>query len=147
LLNGSGQVVGETQPFAVNLGNSPTINFTVTVTNLNAIPAAMQASLSFIDRRGNRSVGRVADFSGGDPGGPTLSNASYNGSKLLIKGAGFANQLLIEINGEVVGIFPSAGANKIKIKGNPNLLNLQSGPNRLRIYNGSAQSNLFVLNL
>ena len=147
LLNGSGQVVGKTQPFAVNLGSSPTINFTVTVTNLNEIPAAMQASLSFIDRRGNRSVARVADFSGGEAGGPTLSNASYNGSKLSIKGASFANQLLIEINGEVVGIFPSATDKKLKVKGNPSQLNLQSGPNRLRIYNGSAQSNLFVLNL
>ena len=147
LLNGSGQVVGETQPFAVNLGNSPTINFTVTVTNLNAIPAAMQAALTFIDRRGNRSPSRVADFSGADSAGFTVSSGSYNGSKLTIKGAGFSSQLLIEINGEVVGIFPSATVKKLKVKGDPNQLNLQSGPNRLRIYNGSTRSNLFVLNL
>lgn len=147
LLNASGQVVGETEPFAVNLGNSPTINFTLTITNLNSIPAAMQASLTFIDRRGNRSPGRVADFSGADSGGPTVSNVSYSGSKLAIKGSGFSSQLLIEINGEVVGIVPSASGKKIKVKGNSNQLNLQSGPNRLRIYNGSTRSNLFVLNL
>lgn len=145
LLDSSGQAVAQTNPFPVNFGSSTTVNFTLTVTNLNAIPAAMQASLVFIDRQGNRSAAKVADFSQGDSGGATVMNASYNGSKLIIKGAGFSAQVLIEINGQVIGINPSASERKVKVKGDPTRLKLRAGPNRLRVYNGSLRSNLFVL--
>ena len=145
LLDGSGQVVGQTAPFAVNFGSSTTVNFTVTVNNLNALPAAIRSALNFIDRRGNRSAPVVADFSSADPGGPVVSNASYNGRQLNIKGAGFSAQVLIEINGEVVAISPSSSERKIKVKGDPTRLNLRAGPNRLRVTNGSSRSNLFVL--
>jgi hypothetical protein len=144
LLDGAGQVVGQTAPFAVNFGDSTTVNFNLTVNNLNAIPAALIASLTFIDRRGNRSAAQTADFSSGDAGGPAVSNAFYNGTKLTIKGAGFSVQVLIEINGKVVGINPSSSDRKIKVKGDSNRLNLRTGPNRLRVLNGTSRSNLFV---
>jgi hypothetical protein len=147
LLDGVGQVVGHTDPFAVSFGSSTTIAFSLTVNNLNAIPAAVRASLTFIDRRGNRSAVKTADFSNGDAGGPTLSNASYQGNKLIIKGGGFANQVLIEINGRVVSIIPSASDKKVKIKGTLTGLNLRSGANRLRVLNGDLRSNIFLLNL
>jgi hypothetical protein len=105
------------------------------------------ATVTFIDRGGHRSVPQTADFRDGDPGGPTVSGASYTGSKLNIKGAGFSAQLLIEINGRVVGIYSSTSDRKVKIKGNPNRLGLHSGPNRLRVLNGNSRSNLFVLEL
>src|SRR6185369_7696464 len=103
------------------------VNFTLTVSNLNSLPAAVKASVILIDRRGNRSAPVVADFGKSDAGGPTLSNASYNGSKLVIKGADFSTQLLVEINGQVIGIFPSATDRKLKVKGNTSRLNLRSG--------------------
>jgi hypothetical protein len=146
LLDSSGQVIGQTNPFPVNFGSSTTVNFTLTISNLNALPAAMQASLIFIDRRSNVSAAKVADFSNGDPGGATVSNAGYNGAKLVIKGAGFSAQVLIEINGKVIGLSPSASDRKVKVKGDSNRLNLRSGPNRLRVHNGSLRSNLFVVN-
>jgi hypothetical protein len=113
---------------------------------LNAVPAAMLASLSLFDSRGNRSTAATADFSGRDSGGPTVSIASYTGSKLVIKGSGFASQLLIEINGQVVAILQSPNSRKLKLKRDPARLNLRSGPNRLRLYDGDLRSNLFVLN-
>lgn len=144
LLDGSGQVAGQTAPFAVNFGSSTMVTFSLTVSNLNTIPAAVMASLTFIDRQGNRSAPETADFSNGDAGGPTVSNASYNGSKLVIRGAGFSAQVLIEINGRVVAI--TQGAKKMKVKGDQTRLNLRGGPNRLRVMNGNSRSNLFVLN-
>lgn len=145
LLDASGEVVGRTDPFAVNFGSSTTVDFTLTINNMSAIPAALMATVVFIDRRGNRSAPQTADFSHGDSGGPTVSNASYNGNKLNIKGAGFSAQVLIEINGLVVGIYQSSSARKIKVKGNPGRLNLLAGPNRLRVLSGNSRSNLFVL--
>jgi hypothetical protein len=145
LFDGSGQVVGQTSPFNVNFGNSTSINFTLTISNLNTLPAAVKASVILIDRRGNRSAPVVADFGRADAGGPTLTSASYNGSKLVIKGADFSAQVLVEINGQVIGIFPSATDRKAKVKGDPNRLHLRPGPNRLRVSAGSTRSNLFVL--
>ncbi|HYV03162.1 MAG TPA: NF038122 family metalloprotease [Blastocatellia bacterium] len=145
LLDGSGQVVGRTEPFPVNFGSSTSVNFTLTISGMNSIPAALMASVIFIDRRGNRSAPETADFSRGDSGGPTVSDASYNGKKLNIKGRGFSAQVLIEINGLVAGIYQSSSDRKIKIKGNPGRLNLHAGPNRLRVFNGNSRSNFFVL--
>jgi hypothetical protein len=146
LLDQAGQVVGQTAPFDVSFGSSTAINFTLTVNNIKSVPAAMQVSLTLIDRRGNRSAAKTADFSGGDQGGATLSNASYNGSKLTIKGGGFANQVLLEVNGRVVSLSQSSGNRKLKVKGDSSRLNLRAGPNRLRVFNGNLRSNLFVLN-
>jgi len=145
LLDGSGEVVGQTAPFSVNFGTSTSTNFTLTVSNMSAIPAAVMATVVFIDRSGNHSAPQTADFSQGDSGGPAVSAVSYNGNKLIIKGSGFSAQLLIEINGSAVGIYQSSTDRKIKVKGNPSRLNLRAGPNRLRVLNGYSRSNLFVL--
>ncbi|HZM86576.1 MAG TPA: NF038122 family metalloprotease [Blastocatellia bacterium] len=147
LLDGSGEVVGQTAPFSVNFGTSTTTNFTLTVSNMSAIPAAVMATVVFIDRSGNHSAPQTADFSQGDSGGPTVSGGSYNSNKLIIKGSGFSAQVLIEINGVVVGIYQSSTERKIKVKGNPSRLNLRAGPNRVRVLNGNSRSNLFVLDL
>ncbi|MFY9574879.1 MAG: pre-peptidase C-terminal domain-containing protein, partial [Blastocatellia bacterium] len=147
LFNSGGEKVGQTDPFPVSFGNLTTINFTVKIDNLNAIPAARLTSLIFLDRRGNRSNAMTADFGKSDPGGPTLANVSYNGSKMTIKGSSLGGQLQIEINGEVVVAGFSSAGNKVKLKGAPSSLNLLAGPNRVRVINGTLRSNLFVLNL
>ena len=147
LLDGSGQVVGGTQPFAVNLGSSPTVEFSLKITNLNAFPAAVMATVTFIDRGGHRSAPQTTNFSGGDSGGPRVSGASYVNNRLTIKGASFSAQVVVEINGRVVGIYASATDRKLKVKGDPNRLGLHAGPNRLRVLNGNLRSNLFVLEL
>jgi hypothetical protein len=144
LLDSAGGKVGATDPFPVTFGNLTTISFTLEISNLNSLPAAMLASLSFIDRRGNRSPAVTGDFSKADAGGSTIKAVGYNGSKMTIKGTGLAGQVEIEINGEVVFNDFSATGGKVKIKGAPNRLNIRSGFNRLRLYNGGARSNLVV---
>ncbi len=146
LFDSDGKKVGQTPPFAVNFGGLSTVSFTLKITNLNAIPAAMQASLSFFDSQGNHSNSLTADFSQADPGGPNLKNASYDGTRLVIKGAGFSNQVSVEINGQVVGIVPSTSSKKVKVKGDMTRLHLRPGPNRLQVSNGFLRSNLLVLN-
>ena len=144
LFNRGGAKVGETDPFPVSFGNQPTIDFSLEIDNLNAIPAAELTSLSFIDRRGNRSAPVTADFGEADNGGPSLKVVSYSGSKLTIKGADLAGDLQIEINGRVVVEGFNGAVKKIKVKGSPNTLNLRSGSNRVRVSNGNSRSNLLV---
>jgi len=145
LFDGAGQKVGQTEPFQVSFGSSTTVNFRLSVTNLNSLPAAMLTSLTFFDRAGNRSTAATADFSNSDSGGPTIGSATLNGNKLVIKGSNLAGQLQIEINGQVVVTGFSDTDRKLKVKGDSSRLNLRAGPNRLRIINGSLRSNLFVL--
>jgi hypothetical protein len=145
LFDAAREKVAQTDPFAVSFGGQTSVNFNLIVTNLNAIPGAMLASLTFFDRNGNRSSPAMAAFSTGDPGAPTLNAASYNGNKLVLKGASLGGILQIEINGQVVGQSFGATGKKLKVRGNPARLNLNPGPNRLRIINGSLRSNLLVL--
>ena len=144
LLNGGGERVGGTDQFPVNLGNMASISFTLEISNLNAIPAALMASLSFIDRRGNRSSAVIADFSNADAGGSILKSVNYNGSKMVLKGEGLSGEIEIEINGEVVVAGFSSSDKKLKIKGSPNGLNIRGGLNRMRLYRGGSRSNLVV---
>ena len=146
LFNRAGVKVGETSPFPVSFGNLTTISFTLEFDNLSAIPAAELASLSFVDRRGNRSNPLTADFGGADEDGPTLNAVTYNGSKMTIKGTDLAGQLQIEINGQLVATGISASVRKVKVRGNPNNLNLRSGLNRVRVINGDSRSNLLIFN-
>ena len=144
LLNNAGEKVGATDPFPVTFGSQTTITFTLEISNLNSLPAATQASVNFIDRRGNRSPSVMADFGKADDGGPTIKAVGYNGSKMTIKGTGLAGQVEIEINGEVVFNDFSVSGGKLKIKGPPTRLNVRSGLNRMRLYNGGSRSNLVV---
>ena len=146
LLDAAGQVVAKTPPFAVDFASVTTSNFKLTVSNLSAFPMAVRASLTVIDRKGNHSAARTADFSRDDAGRPTISSASYNGNKLIIKGNGFANQVVIEINGRVVSLSPSIDNRKLKVKGSPDHFNLHTGSNLVQVLNGNLRSNLFVLN-
>jgi hypothetical protein len=86
-----------------------------------------------------------------DEGAPNISKATYNGSTLTIKGKGITGELQLEINFETVApplkIKPKSNGKKAKIKGKQEELNLQSGPNQVRIIKDGLRSNVALLNL
>ncbi|HMG33116.1 MAG TPA: NF038122 family metalloprotease [Blastocatellia bacterium] len=72
----------------------------------------------------------------GDPGGPTLKSANYDGVTLSIKGSGFAGTLQLEVNDSPAApkkIKVKGGGNKLKISGSQTQLNIHSGENRVRV--------------
>jgi hypothetical protein len=110
----------------------------------------MQAQLTLIDTYDNKSKGMVTDFSGGDKGGPSLKSVSYKKELLTIKGKRFGEQPLIEINGTIITPatgFDAQSSKKLSLEGQPNALNLRSGPNRVRILSDGKHSNIFVLEM
>ena len=144
LFDGAGQQVAQTAPFAVNVGTSTEVSFYLTITNLRSFPTAVQASLTLTDRQDQTSQPLVTDFSQGDPGGPVLSSAFFSGSKLKIKGKGLGGILEIEINGRIVASGVNVANKKVIVKGGAASLNLQSGPNRIRVRKGQLWSNIFT---
>jgi hypothetical protein len=144
LLDGAGQLVAETPTFPVNVGTSTEVNFLLTVTNLKSFPTVLQASLTLTDGNGQISQPAAADFSQAVPGGPVVSNVTYNGSKLKLKGRGLSGDLQVEINGLIVASGTSLLNKKVIVKGNSAFLNLRSGPNRVRVRNGQLWSNIFI---
>src|SRR5262249_33567586 len=71
----------------------------------------------------------------GSPGGPTINSASYNGSKLKIKGQGFTGTIQLEINGQIVdppsGIAVNPNGKKLQAKAPATTLNLHVGSNAI----------------
>lgn len=153
LFSGSGQTLGNTNPFDLEgAEGQDTFSFQVQVSGLNQFPTAALAGLVLIDRAGNRSARATADFSQPDPGGPIVRSAFYNPPEgpLVIKGDGFpGSQLQIEINGVIVAppqpIKVKGGGVKLKIPGTAGQLNLRSGPNRVRVIRGGLFSNIFIM--
>lgn len=152
ILNSAGAIIGDSQPFNYDFGTSAVSSFTIGVTHLNNYPQAVRASLTIVDSQGNRSEAMSADFSQADAGGPNIKNVSYDsdGGVLTIKGAGFADQLQLEVNGVVVAPplrIKIKGGVKLKISGSFGSLNLRNGANRVVIVNGGLRSNIFVMGL
>ncbi|PYP88564.1 MAG: hypothetical protein DMF61_05095 [Blastocatellia bacterium AA13] len=120
-----------------------------TIRGLSAAPTAQRLSAVLIDRSGHRSAEALIDFGIGDPGAVSLTNASFNGSKLTMKVNGSASSFQLEVNGRIVAppanlmIKPSGV--KLLAKGSMSQLNLQSGPNRIRLKNENGWSNIFIL--
>jgi hypothetical protein len=82
------------------------------------------------------------------PDAPAITNVSFSGKKLVIKGSGFSAQMTILING--LAVSPPNGINlissgKLKIKAGRSLLNLQSGANQIQIATNGVTSNAFTL--
>ena len=147
LLDSSGAVVNRLNSISVSFGTSQTVNFSLQVNGISAFPQAVMASLILVDAQGISSPAATADFSHGDPGAPTLTSASYDGSVLLIKGSGFAAPVTVEVNGTVVSPPLKAkvkGDTKIKMAGAPTDVNVKSGFNRLRVTENNERSNLLV---
>jgi hypothetical protein len=145
LLDGAGQLVAETPRFPVSVGTSTEVSFLLAVTNLKSFPTVVQASLTLTDGEGQTGQAVSTDFSQADPEGPVVSNVTYNGSKLRIKGRGLGGDLQIEINGRIVASGTSVLNKKVIVKGSSTFLNLRGGPNRVRVRNGQLWSNIFIV--
>ncbi|HEY9231133.1 MAG TPA: hypothetical protein VIS78_03280 [Blastocatellia bacterium] len=84
-----------------------------------------------------------------NPAGPTVSNVTYSGVKLKIKGKGFTGTVQVEINGVVIAppLALSNSGRKLQIKGDAATLNLRSGDNQIRVFNDGIESNTLAFSL
>lgn len=82
---------------------------------------------------------------------PTITNITYNGRKMQIKGKKFNGDLQVEINGVVVtpalAFSVNSSGKKVQIKASQSALNLQSGTNQVRVISNGVASNTFAFNL
>ncbi len=149
-LDAKGRVLGQTAPFAVDFGIPTTQFFNFTVPGLGTAPAATQVRLTLIDTNGNKSKAMVADFSGGDTGGPRLTTATYKQGSFNLKGKKFGDQPQIEVNGTVITPpfgFSNLSPKKVSMTGEAADLHLQTGPNRIRVISNGLRSNLVVIEM
>ena len=109
---------------------------------------ATQVSIVLIDSRGNRSSAVEADFTSGDPGAVKISQASHNGTRLLIKGKRLTSDARVEINSVIVspaaGVEVTPNGKKLTIVAPAASLNLRTGANRIRVISGGLRSSLLV---
>lgn len=149
LLDGSNSVIGQPRVFPVNFGNQTQVAAQLVINNMSASPTALRARLVFIDAAGHRSAGATADFSQAQPGGVTISSSSFNGKKMTLRLQGTVGTLELEVNGLIVApprkIKANSSGSKLTIKGSATQLNVRSGFNRVRVKNGSAWSNISLM--
>lgn len=148
LLDESGGVIG-TRPVTIDSGDSRYVASTLLLTGMKLVPAALRASVVLLDRAGNRSAEVVADFGKAEPGGLTLKSASFDGSRLTLKSSGAADDLEVEINGQIVApplkIKAKKSGAKLLIAGDASQLGLKAGANRIRVRNSQGWSNILIL--
>jgi len=150
-LDQKGRTLAQTAPFSTDFGIVSKLNINLRFTGMSGQPEATQISLVFIDSRGNRSTAVIADFSGGDPGAPKVTSASYDGSTLVVKGKRMTSDSQVEVNGVIVA--PPAGVNvpasgkKLTITAPSASLNLHAGSNRVRVISGGLRSSLLIATL
>lgn len=144
----AGRAVGQPSSLPLNSGNSSRIESQVSIGGLSATPTAVRATLVVIDRDGNRSYEATVDFSRPETGGLIVNSVSFDGSRLMIKTSGLAENLAIEINGRVVapprGIKVKASGGKLIVKGDDGQLGLLRGDNRIRVKNTLGWSNILI---
>lgn len=149
VLDESGQVLTEYPPVAYDPGEATIASYEFEFAGLNQLRSATQATLTLMDRLGNRSTKVTTSLLGGDSGGPRLLNVSFDGNTMRIKAKRLNSQLSLEING--VLIIPSnvkvISSKKVQVNGNASELNLSSGANRIRVINNGLRSNVWMLNL
>jgi hypothetical protein len=117
---------------------------------MGTAPAVTQVRVTLIDTNGNKSKAMATDFSGGDTGGPRLSTANYKQGSLNLKGKKFGEQPQIEINGTLITPplgFSNLSPKKVSMSGQAAELNLQTGPNRIRVISNGLRSNLLVIEM
>src|SRR5262249_23795160 len=148
ILDGMGAVVSEFAPFDIQIRHSISAGYLTTVNGIDQFPAALRASLVLIDRFGGRSASVVGDFSGADPGAPTLTSVSFSGSQIVIEGAALdGGKVKLEVNGSIVAKKKSRSGTEAIIDGNQASLNLRRGVNRIRVKKGTLFSNIFLLRI
>ncbi|HWP45464.1 MAG TPA: hypothetical protein VNO14_19650, partial [Blastocatellia bacterium] len=150
LVDDLNRVVAQITSPLSNTDGSRIVSFNLQFPNLNQFSAIRRAMLTVADSEDRRSRVVPADvFFDNDPNRPTITVVNRKGKKLIIKGRGFTGGVRVEVNGLVVAppINIGGSAKKIKIKGTDALLNLNSGPNRIRVISGNIRSDVATLNL
>jgi hypothetical protein len=96
-------------------------------------------------------IGYGLGAAGGDPGGPVINSANYNGAALIVKATGVSGDLQLLVNDSVVApprkIKIKGGGAKLKIPGTPEQLNLRNGANLVQLVRDGVRSNVFVMSL
>jgi hypothetical protein len=152
-LDSAGNVVSEVAPVSIDTQFTNSFDFTATFTGLKDLPAATRISITLIDGNYNSSAALVADFSGAETGGPSLTSAVFkaNKNKLNIKGREFSGTLQVEINGQIIAppatLKPNGQGTSLKVSGAPAALNLKSGANRIRVIKNGSHSNITILTM
>jgi subtilase family serine protease len=153
LMDSTGAVVDDTGVFAVAFAGESSVPLSFSVNNMGSFPTAVTAGLVLIDSDGNASAPAVADFGQADPGGPSIKNVTLKSAAgpLTIKGSGFSTPIQLEVNGVIAGaavpIEINGAGTKLKIAASVSSLDLNSGPDRIRILVNGLRSNIFVLTL
>jgi len=150
LLDQKDHELGSTAPFDIDAGIPSNIVVTLDTAGLGQSPAALHVGLILIDTHDNESKEVIADFSGGDTGGPKLSNANYKSGMLVIKGKRLGSDLQVEVNGFVATSSAAPNVNvskkRVTVEAPPQNLNLRTGANRIRVIANGLRSNLIVMN-
>jgi hypothetical protein len=150
-LDQKGRTLAQTAPFSTDFGIISKLNINLRFTGMGGQPEATQMSFVLIDSRGNKSVPAIVDFSGGDPGAPKVTSASYDGSTLVVKGKRMTSDSQVEVNGVIVappaGVTVPASGKKLTITATRASLNLRAGPNRVRVISGGLRSSLLIATL
>jgi hypothetical protein len=150
-LDQKGRSLAQTAPFPTDFGIVSKLNINLRFTGMGGQPEATQISLVLIDSRGNRSTAAIVDFSGGDPGAPKVTSASYDGSTLVVKGKHMTSDSQVEVNGVIVAppasVSVPASGKKLTITASIGSLNLRSGSNRVRVISGGLRSSLLIATL
>ncbi|MFY9607708.1 MAG: NF038122 family metalloprotease [Blastocatellia bacterium] len=149
LLDEAELLVSPSSSFGIDPGESTRVESRLAISGLSDLPTMRLARVVFVDREGNRSAAALVDLGKGEPGGLTLTSASFTESKLTLKVSGLAASLELEINGQVIApprkIKVKGSGKKLVINGNSNQLALQRGANRIRVKNANGWSNILIL--
>jgi hypothetical protein len=150
IIDQSGAPMGSTRVIGIS-GTGNRVKSQISINGVAGLSSASRVSLVLIDQLGNRSAEAVVALTQGSSGGMVLSSASFDGSRLTLRTIGVAENLQVEINGQVVapprGIKIKGSGGKLVVKGNQNQLGVHSGDNRIRVKNTNGWSNVFILNL
>ena len=145
LLDGAGALITEYPPTNSAPDAFPLSAYTFRLSGLSRARAAEKASITFVDTLGNSSITLTKGILDGDSGGPALTQASLNEGLITVKGKRLIGQLSIEVNGVVVASVTNNSNKKLKVAAAG--LNLDRGPNRLRVIKDGLASNILLLNL
>lgn len=148
LLDGSQTMLSPGSATPILVRHSATVGVVITLNGLSQMPLAENVKVLLTDKFGQPSQTMIGNFSGADPGGPSLTSATFSGNGLVVNGSGFAGKLFLEVNGVLVKK-KGGGADSTKaFGGNQTALNLHSGPNRIRVETADGLfSNIFILQL
>ena len=132
---------------SITVRHSLTAAFSVPVSGLSSLPSAESVSVVLLDAFGNKSTPMSVNFSGADPGGPTITGATLGTSSLVINGKGLGGKLQLEINGTIVSAKAGPSSGSKAFSGSQTSLNLHPGLNRVRVEKGFLFSNIFLLQI